>query len=202
MPQGTLLPRADPLKIDSAEFFWIENIGTKPLRYQWAKVVYGIAPSEKKYLPFPIVALYYGDPRSRIGMVQNFQDSTGEGQVPERNSELMRLCVRYGVYEQGMEAIHETMQTNIVNGDHSPLDDRNFYVTITNAEGQEIFPPLFDPKGEFVYGFTKDMQKSGDVATIIDNLQAQIDELRRDKEAMDVRGYDNNEDIGVDEPIP
>jgi hypothetical protein len=79
-------------------------------------------------------------------------------------------------------------------------------VTITTLEGVEIIPPCFDPEGEFVYGFQRNMQRSDDVATLIEQMQEdhaqmqrQIDALKTQQAAREVNG---NNDAAIPEDNP
>ena len=200
----TLLPQAST-NIDSADFFYIENHNTDTyLNYGWSGREYRIAPGKKKLVPFDVVALYYGDPRSRVGSIQQFRDSTGAGTVPERHAEVQRLCIRYGVYEQGMDNIIGSMAVEndrLAGLNQQPLRMENLYVRITTAEGTEIMTPLFDHEGrEGTYDFDLDDENSQDVATIIANMQHKIAVLEGKKEILDDKGDNDDEGVTFDNP--
>lgn len=200
---ATLLPRT--INIDTGDHFWIENThATETIHLQWARKPYDVLPGDQVLVPFEVVSLFYGDPRSRVGVIQQYADSTGSGQVPERMAEVQRLCVRYGVYEQGMEDIHESLSAESIRLQHEgrrPLSDVNFYARILTADKQsEIIPPLLDAKGEMHYGFTKSVQRSDDIATLMISMQDQLDSLRAQQEALLERGADNDDsDVETDD---
>jgi hypothetical protein len=196
------------LLLDSGDSFYIENHNPeKSLEFGWAGRTYHIGPMKKRLVPFDVVALYYGDPRSRVGQILSFQDSTGSGQVPERHSEVKRLCIRYGVYEQGagniIESLAQRQQEERMAG-RTPLRDENLQVRITTDTGEEIVPPLFDHEGTLSrYEFTHGTTRSDDVATIIDNLTTRINQLEDQKNALDDLGGENDDDgIEFDNPGP
>jgi hypothetical protein len=208
---GTLLYPA-AVKIDSGDSFWIENHHpTKSLTFQWAKIKYVIAKGKKRIVPFDVIALYFGDPRSVKGAAVPFTDSRGHGTVPERMGEVRRLAVRYGVYEQGMEDIALAIEAENLRLEQLRQDPRrvtpvkdliddNFHAKITDLEGNPIITPLFDPEGTYAHGFDQDEGRSDDIATIIARMQAQIDRLRADKEIVDDEGDNVDDGVPIDNP--
>lgn len=181
------------LVLDSGRQYIIRNNTHGPLTLpdgrtpllRYARIDYPLAPGEETIVPFDVIVLYFGDPRSRNGMIQKFMDSRGEGVIPTREAELARIAVFWGVYEDGVD--------NLVN----VVPD----ITITTLDGQAIVPPPFDPFGDNVYGFEKnnDTSQSG-VAATIESMQTQIDQLMAMQRAMEDRGQDNDADVEEDLP--
>lgn len=202
----TILTPTPKIQIDSADQFFIENHHPdKNLRFVWAKHPYVVGPSMKKIVPFEIVCLYFGDPRSVINKAVPYKDSRGSGTVPERYGELRRLSVRYGVYEQGMEDIAaavtvENERLKILDSQTVQpvklLIDDNFYAQIKTLEGELILPPLFDPTGQATYGYQLDDQNSSDLAVIIETLQRKVAVLEGQKSGIDQMGGSNS-DVGI-----
>jgi hypothetical protein len=98
--------------------------------------------------------------------------------------------VFYGVYEQGVDSLADTVPN----------------VRVTTLQGIEIVPPCFDQDSEYLYGYRKSTQKSGDVATMLQNLedsmaaqQEQIDKLRAAQNMIAIHG-DNDGHIPEDNP--
>lgn len=192
-PAPTLLSKPR-VTIDSGRQYFIINNTGAPLTHpdgrtpflQYARVNYPIAPGEQIIVPFDVIALYFGDPRSRNGMVQKFKDSRGDGVIPTREAELGRIAVFYGVYEDGITSLPDVVPD----------------VSISTLDGQDIIPPCFDPYGDYTYGFEKntDTTQSG-VAATIESMQAQIDQLKAMQESMIDRGGDNDA-ADVEEDLP
>lgn len=186
-----ILPRASEVILDTGLQYFVENHSqlrlttgdgkTDLLRYN--RIVYRCEPGEKVIVPWAVIALYFGDPRSQMDKVIEAEDSQGIHKVPARGNELLRLSVYYGVYEQGVDSLAAVIP----------------HVRITTLAGVEIIPPCFDPECEYMYGFNKSTQKSGDVATLINNLQEQIDALKTQQHSMQLHG-DNDGSIPVDNP--
>lgn len=181
------------ITLDSGKQYWVQNNtpdaltlpdGRTPL-FRYARIDYPLAPGEKTIVPFDIISLYFGDPRSRNGMIQKFMDSRGEGVIPTREAELGRIAVFWGVYEDGVDRLANVCPD----------------VTFSTLEGFDIVPPCFDPFGDHVYGFEKntDTTQSG-VAATIESMQTQIDQLMAMQSAMSDRGQDN--DVDVEEDLP
>jgi hypothetical protein len=192
MSPSLLLPRADILKLDSGKMYFIQNNTTRPLTYpdgrtpllKYAGVPYPLASNQKEIIPFDLISMWFGDPRSRNGMIQKYKDSRGEGTIQSREAELSRISILWGVYEHGIDTL-----ANVVPD-----------VTISTLQGQEIVPPCFDPFGEHSYGFEKgpiDTQQGA--ASQIIAMQEQMDQLRAQMDALLETG-DNDEVIPEDLP--
>ena len=193
-----LLPRTSDTILDTGLQYYVENRtderltlpdGRTPL-LRFDRIAYDVEPGQRVIVPWAVIALYFGDPRSRHGQVVEATDSRGVHYVPARGDELLRLSVFYGVYENGVGYLAEVVPD----------------VRITTLEGMEIIPPCFDPDGDFTYGFQRNMQKSGDVATLIDqmekqqaHLQEQLDELRNAQQIREIHG-DNDGPLPTDDP--
>jgi hypothetical protein len=188
-----VLPRADVLKLDSGKQYFITNNTTKALTLpdgrtpllRYARIPYPLGAGEREIVPFDIISLYFGDPRSRNGLIQRYKDSRGEGMIQSREAELSRISVFWGVYEQGVDSLAAVVPD----------------VTFTTLQGQEIIPPCFDPYGEFSYGFdqNEDNTQRGAAASIA-AMQEQIATLSAMMGAMAEQG-DNDEDVDEDLPM-
>lgn len=202
MSAPVLLNRNNNLVIDSADMFYVENHSTENnVTFGWANRMYTIGPMKKRLVPFDVICLYFGDPRSQVGQIVPFTDSTGSGHVPERYSEVKRLCVRYGVYEQGMDDIKgswDIENARLIADNKPALRGEAFDCIITTETGEVIIPPLFDHEGtESNVGFNIGDQSSDDVATVLNNLRNRIDQLETQKDALEDRGG-ANDDEGID----
>jgi len=191
MPDTVLLPRQSGTVLDTGQHYFVQNNTNKRLTLpdgrtdllRWARVAYRCEAGEKVIVPWPVIALYFGDPRSQPDKIVTAEDSQGVHQVPMRMAELQRLSVFWGVYEQGIDIIADMVPD----------------VSITTLTGTEIIPPVFDPYGEHIYGYQKSMQKSSDIATLMSQMQEELDELRSKYDSIQIHG-DNDGEIPVDTP--
>jgi hypothetical protein len=204
------LPTGAVPNIDSGDSFWIENHHpTETLKFVWSKIHYNIAPGKKRIVPFEVVCLNFGDPRSRVGSAVPYKDSRGHGTVPERMGEVRRLSIRYGVYEQGMDNIAEAVEIENAKlaqldaqgfQSYKPLITTNFHAVITDLEGNRIITPLFDHDGSITYGFSLDDEKSNDIAQIIANYERRLAALEGKESVMDINGDNDDDGIAIDNP--
>jgi hypothetical protein len=193
-----LLPRSNNTVLDTGLQYYVENLTDTPLTLpdnrtpllRYDRIAYNCNAHQKVIVPWPVVALYFGDPRSQHGTTVEASDSRGKHYVPARGDELLRLSVFYGVYEEGVDKL-----INVVPN-----------VRVTTLDGIEIIPPCFDPDGDFIYGFERNMERSSDVATLIDqlerqsnHLQQQLDDLKAAQTAREIHG-DNDGEIPEDNP--
>jgi hypothetical protein len=177
-------PKKDILTIDTSDFFRVKNVSDQTIELTYASKEAFIPPGESYIISFAALCMYYGDPRSRKGMVQKFRDSTGSGIIPERIAECQRLSVRYGVYEHGLDALAAKCPD----------------VIITTLDDKEIIPPVFDPDGDLTsVNVQHDNQRSNDVATLLAEYGDKIKALEAQLEALN--GSDNtDDDVEVDDP--
>lgn len=188
---ATILPRTSETILDTGMHYKIRNNTESRLTtgdgktdlLRWNKIAYRCESGEEVIVPWPVIALYFGDPRSQHGKLVEATDSQGIHMVPTRGNELLRLSVFYGAYEQNVDVLASTIPD----------------VTIRTLDDIEIIPPCFDPDGDYVYGFQRNMQKSGDVATLIGDLQSQIDSLKAAQAVRDQHG-DNDGELPEDTP--
>lgn len=187
-----VLPRADVLKLDSGKMYFIRNNTEKPLTLpdgrtpllRYARIPYPVEPREQELVPFDVISLYFGDPRSRNGIIQKYKDSRGEGMIQSREAELGRISVFWGVYEQGVDTLISVVPD----------------VSITTLDGKEIVPPCFDPYSTYTYGFEKPaIDSQSGVATRMEAMQEEMDKLKEMMAAM-AAGGDNDADIPEDLP--
>src|ERR1700722_15751019 len=69
---------------------------------RWNRREYIIEPGETKQVPFDVVRVHFGDPRSMVGQEQRFPGDEGRiGIIPKRGAQIVRLSIVYGLYQQG-----------------------------------------------------------------------------------------------------
>jgi hypothetical protein len=185
------LPRSSDVVIDTGLMYRIRNNTDSRLTtgdgktalLRWDRIAYECDSGQETIVPWPVIALYFGDPRSKHGVVAEATDSRGTHMVPARGDELLRLSVFYGSYEHNVDVLAGVIPD----------------VTIMTLDGMEIVPPCFDPDGNTVYGYERNLQKSGDVATLLANAQAQVDALKARLDKLETQG-DNDGEIPTDNP--
>lgn len=189
-----VLPRADVLKLDSGKMYFIQNNTSTPLTLpdkrtpllRYARIPYPVDPGEKELVPFDVIALYFGDPRSRNGIIQKYKDSRGEGMIQSREAELGRIAVFWGVYEHGIDSLMSVVPD----------------VTITTLNGQEIVPPCFDPFNEYTYSFEKGpIDTNVGAASRIEAMQVEMDRMKETLEGLKA-GSEANDDAQIPEDLP
>lgn len=157
-------------------------------RYVWDGVDHlgGMAAGEERFVPFDIVRVWFGDPRSIMTGGQRFEDRKGNiGDIAPRPEETRRLSVLYGVYDT----------------DCTKVRDMAPEVSIYTAAGEEIVCPATDPEGLMVYGHIADSKENYDMATTIEQLKMQVRMLEEAQKANEAKGHNNSgADVEVDGP--
>jgi hypothetical protein len=157
-------------------------------KYLWDGEDYlgGLQEGQAKLVPFDLIRVFFGDPRSVMGVKGRTENSKGAvGDIPPRENEIRRLATLYGIYEANAPMLPTAVPD----------------VTITNADDEEIICVAADPEGEHAYGYTRDSAEVYDVATQLENMRAQIKQLEAAQKAETKRGAKNDgADVGHDGP--
>lgn len=157
-------------------------------KYVWDGVDHlgGMEKGEQRYVPFDVIRVYFGDPRSIMTGPQRFEDRRGNvGDIAPRPEETRRLSVLYGVYDTDAARVHEVVPD----------------VLIMNAEDVPIFCPATDPSGLHVYGHLSESNESHDLATQLEQMKMQTRLLEERIKAQEQKGHDNTgSDVEVDGP--
>jgi len=157
-------------------------------KFVWDGVDYlgGMEAGDSRFVPFDVVRVYFGDPRSITSGGQRFEDRRGNvGDIAPRPEETRRLGVLYGLYDTDAAKVCHMV----------PM------VSIHTADEEEIFCPATDPEGLHVYGHIADSAESYDLATTIEQLKMQVRMLEEAQKANTKKGDDNSgKDVEVDGP--
>lgn len=167
--KNTVDPSLCPIEWEDSEHNWRTWDGTLDL--VWVRRHYVIGPGEERQVPFDIIRLYFGDPRSVVGEPGKFEDFDGRrGDIAPREKEVQRVAGIWGLYDQNIHLMPEF-----------PPIANAFIATIgtTNAPMTEIFTPAVDPRGDFLYGHQRVQETSYDLATLLSESRKREDELAR-----------------------
>ena len=145
----------------------------------------GLEPGKAKLVPFDLVRLFFGDPRSVPGVQGRTEDKRGIGDIPPREHEIRRLAALYGLYEVNAARLPEAVPD----------------VTITNGDDIEIVTPATDPEGKHAYGYDRDSAEVHDPASRFAALEAEMRLVKQQLEAEAKRPAKNDgADVEVDGP--
>lgn len=144
----------------------------------------GLEEGRAKLVPFNLVRIYWGDPRSVPSQFGRTESRKGQiGDIAPREQEVRRLSVLYGIYDTNMDQLAKAVPD----------------VTITTADDIEVFCPAVDPDGTHIYGYAKDTATVHDPATRLAQLEAEMRQMRAQVEAEGGRRNDGA-DVEVDGP--
>jgi len=165
------------------------------LDYIWARRHYTIPPGKSVQVPWDVVRVYFGDPRSVPDEFQQTVDYDGnKGDIPPRNKELSRLAGLYGLYDQGIHLLADNPKianvtiTTVGTPDSPPI---------------EIFTPAVDPDGEVgIYGHRQSDEPNYDIASQLAELRTRNSQMEAQIAALAAvqTGRVDDETIGRDEP--
>lgn len=140
----------------------VVNKGEKPYTIMYDSISYVLQPGKDTWVPFPAVALWFGDPRS-AGTLASIVDERGvRTYVPDRETEVRRLRVKYG---------NAFGDESVVTG----YPDVELY----DMDNDRVMSVLDDPTGENVMPAQSTVADQSNLMTIIQRQQAQIDQLAK-----------------------
>jgi hypothetical protein len=84
--------------IDVNDLVTLTNIGTETYTGYLESREYECEPGGTIYIPFYLAVKDFGDPRSQPGRAQNIKIRGQNHYIPNRESEVARLCTKYGIY--------------------------------------------------------------------------------------------------------
>lgn len=147
----------------------VTNKGNRPFSIQYAGKVYKLEPSKPNYVPAEAAILWFGDPRSTDSTSSFKTESGGVVVIPDRASEVRRLCVKYG-YISGGE--NEFLSKAEGHEDNAVPDVE---VRPVGEDDDDPLPTvLSDPTGESVTPITVTAADQGDLMAMFRRQQEQI----------------------------
>lgn len=186
--------------IDTGEMFRLRNDHeTEVLELKHGRRRYAIQPGQTALVPFELVRVHWGDPRSRPGEYRKFSDSLEDGYVNKRENEIARLGVHYGSYASDAATLCDP--------DWPPNDKRYgkvqkhcpWPVTVGTEGGDIIVPACFDTSTSEVYGLVaNETEDLNDQVQYREHLERQLDQIR--EQLASVTGTARTDDTEVDAP--
>lgn len=200
MARGNGVRQAPPSQvvIDTDDIFVLENTGTETIEKPLHGKMYRVEPGQRALIPFDLIRVWWGDPRSRKNAFTKFHDSKEKGTVNKRELELRRLGGLYGCYTSDVDGlVSETWPPGSIHAGttkHFPPPARFW-----TQGGQEIIPACFDRTGDKVYAvMQQDSQDLSDEATYREHLLTEMDRLRERLDRLDDQSTPS--DVEVDSP--
>jgi hypothetical protein len=179
--------------ISAEDTFLLKNEGTEPL--PWKRFLCGgkdylggLEPGKTKQVPFDLIRIWFGDPRSVVGQQLEADYGGIKGDIAPREHEIARLCQLYGVQEQAGQSTVDTMMA------------RAPKVSIKTEDGSDILTPAQDPDGTQVYGHVKTDTEQYDVATMLADYRNRIEQLEKQQAAEKAGKRNDGADVKHDGP--
>lgn len=190
MATSTPLQPAKPLKFDTSDVFVLTNEDEHTITFRIPHKKFVLEPGQRAFVPFNLVRIYFGDPRSIPGSRRMYKDSGGEGTIPTREFEVDRLKTLYGVYGE------DKLST------YRKLEDTVPKVTIQSTTGTTVITPAYDRTGELSKAYSAksitDLNKVEDIAAVIEQHERQLDQMRRLMDKARINGPNSEDDVEED----
>lgn len=181
--------------IDTAEVFRLRNDSeTEALDLSLNGRTFKVAPGKSALVPFELIRIYWGDPRSRPEVYTKFSDGKERGYVNKREDEISRLGNLYGSFA--------TDVASLLDPAFPPNSDRYgetkhvpHPVSVRTEAGETITLPCFDQKGDKVYAAVQtDTVDLNDQVVYRQHLEEKMDALRAELEDIRNGGVGNGAD--------
>lgn len=150
--------------LDVGDVIRAVNRGETTVAIAWNNRPYKLEPGKDQFIPFEAACLWFGDPRS-TNSIQSVRNDQGiVAFVPDRESEVRRLRVKYGN----------------IGGDERFVQEKPT-IELYDLEGNQIVTPLEDPLGETVNVATPTVADNNDLLELVARQQRQINLLLQER---------------------
>lgn len=192
-------PSPSKVIIDTGEVFRLRNDSeTETLKLSLGRRTWTIEPGSTALVPFEVIRVHWGDPRSRPNVYGKFSDSLEKGWINKREDEIKRLGVMYGSYANDVRTLNdpEWPTHDIHYGTEKNVPHP---VSVQTERGATVILPAFDEGGEAVHaGVRNESEDLNDQVQYREHLERQLDEIR--EELAKVAGRSAPDDTEVDIP--
>jgi hypothetical protein len=139
---------------------------------------YTVPPGKTALVPFEVIRVWWGDPRSKPQIYTKFQDSKERGLVNKREDEIRRLGVLYGNY---CTDVNTLLDPDYPRG--SPFYGETKVcphpVSVQTEAGDTVVPACFDRTGENIYpAVNTSTEELTDEVAYRDYLERRLDEMK------------------------
>ena len=191
----TIAASPGQLVIEPDQQFRLTNNGDESRTFKWDHRKYVVEAHSHRIVPFDVIRLYFGDPRSVRGIEQRYEDTVGNppnpnARVAKREKEVERLAVLYGLYAGKEQDLPN----------HPSIRD----FVVETFDGVEIFCPAVDPEGEITYAHREATDNVQDTAALLAMMQRKQEQQQAliDQLLGKVNAAEDHEDDepGIDRP--
>lgn len=195
-------PAATPVVIDTAEVFRIKNVDETVLHLTLGSRRWDIEPGGSAIVPFELIRLWWGDPRSRAGVYGKFSDGKEKGWINKREDEILRLGVKYGTYASDVQTLNDP---------EWPLGDKRHgieprrvphKILVQTEAGQDIVPVAFAEEPITYRALNNEPQDLNDEVTYREDLERRFDELQSEIRASRQLGTEDDSEVDGGTPPP
>lgn len=180
--------------IDTAEVFRIKNDDETVLHLSLGSRSWDIEPGGSALVPFEVIRINWGDPRSKPGVYGKFADGREKGWINKREDEIKRLGVWYGTYATDAATLNDT---------EWPIGDKAFgtprtvphKVRVQTEGGEEIILPAFDTEGRSYRALNNEPKDLTDEVTYRQDLEQRMEDLQAEMRATRQMGTEDDTEV-------
>jgi hypothetical protein len=188
------------MTIQPDDLFQMTNLEDHPLRFTVASKTYAVGPGQTVYVPFDLVRLYFGDPRSGV-MERTYKDEQGNRMhIPSRANELKRLTVWHGVAQRGNDIKAKAEKEGTALPPLPTLEDVAPKVKLVDDAGNEIQSVVTDPTGKEVVETVANLNDPASLAAEVARQRQVLERLEAQSQALQNAPTEDGEEVTEDTP--
>jgi hypothetical protein len=176
----------------------VTNETNEPFTRRYAGRMYGFPPGVAVHVPFEVVRINWGDPRSGVAKTTAVsEDGREKIQINSRADERHRLETMYGV---NAEILRRQIESRAQGRDLPlvTLDQLAPKVAVMTVEGQHVDTVVSDPTGQNPVALPVDLSTPDALNARVAQMQQQLDQLMA--QAAAATDHPDDEEVPEDRP--
>lgn len=186
--------------IQPDDLFQLTNLEDHPLRFTVANKTYAAGAGQTIHVPFDLIRLYFGDPRSGP-MERSYKDEQGNRtHIPARDKEVRRLTTWHGVVQKGNDIKEKADKEGTAVPPLPTLADVAPKVRIVDLAGNEISSVIADPTGKDAVETFTNLDSPASVAAEVARQRQVLEQMEQRLQALNDQPSADGEEVTEDSP--
>jgi hypothetical protein len=176
----------------------VTNESDKAFQKRYAGRLYGFPPGVAVHVPFEVVRIHFGDPRSGVAKTTAVsEDGREKIQIASRADERNRLETLYGV---SAEILRRQIESRAMGRDLGvvTLQQMAPKITVQTVEGTPVDTVISDPTGQNPVALPVDLSTPDALNARVAQMQQQLDQLMA--QAAAATAHPDDADVTADTP--
>jgi hypothetical protein len=186
--------------IAADDLFQLTNLEDYPLRFMVANKNYAVGAGQTVYVPFDLIKLYFGDPRSGL-MERSYKDEQGNRvHIPSREREVSRLTIMHGVPQKHNDLRAKAEKDGVALPPLPTLEELAPKVRIVDGSGHDIKHVIQDPLGREAVEPVSTLDSPEAIKAEVARQRQVLERLEAAQQAIDDAPTGDGEEVTEDTP--